>query len=128
MKKVYKIDDPVYDIPIYFFIGTLSDCGNFIFQKFKVTVNIDEDSLGRFFSFSNPKNRRRVHVIWLPKYIRDIDSHTALSHECLHAAVETLSNRGVPINRDGDEALAYLHEFYYSAFLKKLERKGKKKK
>jgi hypothetical protein len=60
----------------------------------------------------------------MPEYEDCIPDNATLSHECLHASIGTLTFHGVKIDQDNDEALTYLHAFYYLQFLNKLNKKS----
>jgi hypothetical protein len=55
-------------------------------------------------------------VIWLRQF--DIKSLGILCHESIHAANFVLSYRGIKINQDDDEALAYLAQWIFQECMK----------
>jgi hypothetical protein len=55
-------------------------------------------------------------VIWVEKFnLKELD---ILHHECIHAANFVLSKKGVEIDSENDEALAYLSQFVFRQCMK----------
>ena len=54
-------------------------------------------------------------IIWLKSWSSTLEEHGALVHECIHACMACLEDRGVPLSMQhgGHEALTYLVEDLY---------------
>lgn len=122
MSKIYRVDDKVYGVSIFLCIGTLEEYKAFLLRKFNVELKTNI-SAGKYHALEHSSTGCQAHAIWMPEYDDCIPDNTTLSHECLHAAIGTLSFHGVGFSKDNDEALTYLHAFYYSQFLNKLNKK-----
>ena len=66
------------------------------------------------------------YCIWLPEMNFHTDQYVSLAHECLHAAVHILDDRGVVYDDDAKESLTYTFDDIYGNFLKMLHRFYKK--
>jgi len=125
--KIYKIDDPIYMIPLFICVGKLEEFKKFLLKKYNV-----ESSLGKVAGyFLNLEHDSGINhnVIWLPCYIKNnIYDNMALIHECLHAAMSTMGITNVPVTSENYEALAYLQGFYYAKFLELINKVKKRKK
>jgi hypothetical protein len=80
------------------------------------TVEIDDvkDALGMCDYIVGVKNP--IVIGWFDGEI------ATLVHECVHAAMAVLDDKGVPISRENDEALAYTIDYLF-ATLRKVKRK-----
>ena len=128
MSKIYRVDDPIYNIPLFICIGKLNEYRDFLFKKYKVQPEL-KPSGGYFLNVTNG-NGISHNTIWLPCYKKNnIEDNTSLIHECLHASMHTMGLVNVPVTPENNEATAYLQGFYYSQFLNKLNKtkKGKMK-
>lgn len=48
------------------------------------------------------------HLLWLPNTPITLQENGTLAHEIFHLAVSILINRGIPLNEDTEETVAYL--------------------
>ncbi len=91
----------------------------------KVTTEEEYNSQQEFFGreklggFSSVELKRGGHasVIWIPNWDKTIDIRGTLVHECVHAAVRILHDKGVPIRIENDETLAYLTQYLFKECL-----------
>lgn len=72
---------------------------------------------GECLSVTDGNGSNRIWIVRMDGFEGTVDDVTTLSHECLHTALSILGTHGVNENPPF-EALCYLHEAIYKAFLK----------
>ncbi len=58
-----------------------------------------------------------VSVIWVPEFAITPFQLGILTHECLHACLLTLRERGQGVHTDDHEHLTYFHQFVFERIL-----------
>lgn len=61
-------------------------------------------------------------MMWIGKLPRTSYHRSVLVHECTHACVQLLCLRGIPINSTCDEPLAFLLDYTFMEFDKKMSK------
>ena len=121
MIKIYRIKDNVYGAYPFLCIGSWSDFKMYMYC-FEVDVKQETASAMNFaFEYEDSDN----FCIWLKSFKEtNIISMGHLVHECMHATVAILNSRGIPINKNNEECVAYYQEFLFKGFLSKIRNKN----
>ena len=135
LKKYHKfiINDPILKTEALFVIGCNTKKFIQIMQSYRIASKyykyLDDDStLGTVINI-NLKNKR-FRVVW----VRDKNAPEEIVHEVFHLITGICYDRGIPIIADigngecGDEAAAYLMEYYIKNVFDKLGINNKIKK
>jgi hypothetical protein len=102
--KVVKIFDEVYNTTIVFYHGSGEDIRKDMIKRYEIDVGEMDDAAGIFRAVVNKKTKQDVMVIGIIQ-----KSASTIVHECLHAAVYIMRDRGIPIKKGNNEALCYYH-------------------
>lgn len=102
--KALHVYDPIFKVNFYFFLGMS-------FRKYRNNYKAifgcypeAKDDISGFFSVEE-KHNTPVGCIYAD------DKGSTLMHECLHASVWAATMRGITLNMDTDEIIAYYQEF-----------------
>lgn len=90
-------------------------------EKFEVD---DDENLGGYYSFKKTIPLLNVkRIIWLPSFKNTPLDIGILGHELLHYTIRTLSNKGIRMCPESEEAYTYLFDTTLSTCLKVLLKK-----
>jgi hypothetical protein len=81
---------------------------------------------GRTYSFTD-KKAGRISIILLHQWDGGPRHHAILAHEALHAVIDQFAYRGIPINADNDEPVAYTIEWLIESVLSAIARTTKRR-
>lgn len=122
--KVFKITDPIFKTePL--FIGNCSyqQMTNYLRKNFNIHQDGDAPGImGRMLTFRTAPYR----VVYVKKFAKSGEYLGAMVHEIFHLVTRVCEDKGIPIyshistGECGDEAAAYLLEFYLNNALKKI--------
>jgi len=112
MRKPKRLYDPLFKATYYLCYGWAAKDFNELIQKEakgceKLGPKADEEG-------STIRDDRGVLFVWSLKR-----NPSVFAHECLHAAVFALTDRGIRFSRESDEAFAYTVELLMREGLKK---------
>lgn len=117
--KIFTVPEPVFKTEPLFVLGCTHERLNaYLKQRFKVEAGENIGQLAQMFTFAD---RTPWRVVWS----REISVPIVL-HEVFHLVTRICQDKGVPIlahddhGNCGDEAAAYLFEFFATAVLRKL--------
>lgn len=110
-KNVLHIYDPIYRMNFFYFKGSRKLCNAQAQKLFNVTWNLDKNLSGNFSVYII--GGQEAGLIWAADL-------PALVHECTHATIYTLSDRGVGLIDPKGEAYAYYTAFLYREITRKL--------
>lgn len=71
-----------------------------------------KEKLGGF-SVVTHKDGSHSNVVLINDYDSTIEKQGVLMHECIHAAINILDGKGLPIRLETDEAITYLSGYMY---------------
>lgn len=119
--KIKKIINPIFKTEL----AIIYNCDRKTANKYLVSIKereMDEDDhcLGELIERDDGMGR----VIWLKSFHKDNKTEVSIFiHELFHYVIRLCDNRGIPITArvrgyPGDEAAAYLMEFYFNEFIK----------
>ena len=124
--KPFLIHDECWDADIWVLApGDEPALVAFIKRKFGKDIDRDPQPhfFGRYFCVEEPDGTERAFVMALcfrkPRTTRQL---ATLVHECVHVAHAVLENRGVVINDETAEPLAYLTDSLFSRILNRLNK------
>jgi len=128
--KTFFIEEPVFGSVLNCYVDcTYDEMVEHVGRDEKITLTDeqkkDECHQGVYIWIGNKKTSCRI--IWIEKK----DNLPTIAHECVHAAQHLLNERGIEVDWDNKEVIAYLTEFYFKEFLEKMKepiKKCKKKK
>lgn len=117
--KTFQIEDKIYRTnPLFVTDCTMSELKAYLAKKWRVYIDVDSSCMGSVY-------RRSIEpylIVWVNK---SKDLNTA-AHELFHLTTSICQVKQIPIiaNLDngecGDEAAAYLFEYFFSAYREKI--------
>ena len=125
----FKITDPVLKTePLFILNCSYNELRHYLIKNFNCDVSEESDNggevLGKMITYS--VDPRRV------VYIRDFNFKTEdwgiVAHEIFHLVTRICQDKGIPIvshinpRECGDEAAAYLYEFFFNEFMNKMKK------
>jgi len=122
--KIIKLFDPIYRANLRVMINcSFDDCRKHTLKEFNTELQ-ENNSLanGKAFALSDGS-----YLVWVEKFNWSIDCQGVLVHELLHIAFYVIGDRGIKIDSDEDEALAYYFEYLFNSVWNKLKPKKKSK-
>lgn len=139
MKQIYKIPESIYGDESVLFIGSPQRLKSYLLKHYKYNDISPEEYTGKaaqVIFLIHERDGHACNIVWMPSFAFLTENYSSLAHECVHIAMRRLSDVGIKIERDNDEALAYLVDFYFYKFLSELteeyykneKQKGRKKK
>lgn len=117
MKTKFLIVESVYKVNIHCYVNYSWDEMR---AQVKKDINVDLDTrkdstlFGTYITADD--NDFRSRIMWIKECDWTVSFYSGLAHEMVHIAVEVLDSRGVVIDPQNDEPLAYLTEFFYEHF------------
>jgi hypothetical protein len=118
-EKVIEAYCELYNASAVLFIGSKKKFNKFAQKEFGFKV-AGKDGADGCMSHLASEDGDEVFLIWLNKFDGGADGIGLLSHECVHAALELMDDRGLPISLENEECIAYLSQFFLWKFLKEL--------
>lgn len=98
-KKPYHFYCELFGENFYFFKGfSLKEFKEYMKDAMGIDVFIDKSFMGKFVHARSKDHE--AYCIW-------VDSKEALAHECIHASMRLLYEKGVTVDHENDEILAY---------------------
>ena len=122
MNVHFKVNDPVYGVPLEFFIGEKSRFIDYVRSKYDLTLQRYPMSCGESIILNNHKLKHPVNLIWIETFDWSICSYRVLIHEVIHATLDVMEIRGVEVGRGNNEAVTYYGAYLFGSILKKLEK------
>ena len=124
MKKPLKprhfiIDDNVFRVKVHFWICTKEYFNKVIQNNHSIGVSDIPGSEGNFISLDSDNGT--IYYLWLDSFDNTDDKLGVLNHELLHCAYSILQDRGIDINDETEEVLAYYHTYLFTEAYKKLK-------
>jgi len=119
--KTFTVDDPVYKTePLFVGDCTHAELAGYLRRRFHVEIETSEDCEGTVLTFQQSPWR----VLW----VRRTTELPTLLHELFHLVTAICQERQIPIvahlpnGENGDEAAAYLFEFFARECLRRWKR------
>lgn len=110
---------PIYGSTVRLFIGNAEELQNYLSETFGEYYSIDivnelnlDKCCGKVADLEDCS-----HLIWLPSVPTTFQENGTLAHEIFHLAVSILISRGIPLNEDSEETVAYLIGYLTSKIL-----------
>ena len=125
--KVCKIPEPYYRAVIYLAIDcTADEIVNYCKSHFKAdpVAEVDVDNADGGAIITLTYDCGKLWILWLSKSNDKNNLIPGLAHEIFHLAGRILKDRGIELNVDNDEPMAYLIEYLTAIIMQKV--KGKK--
>ena len=121
LHKIAKIHDPVLGTHTWAMWGcTPQECSDAfdaeVGSSLALFGDMDTDNIQGITGWISNKEGQEVAAI----YVVEKDDFAVLTHECVHAAVEALDQRGIDIRNDRGEILAYYVEFLFTSLRREL--------
>ncbi len=124
IKKKFVIEDDIYKTKVFFFIGYTDE--EFIKSMEKLGVSLkkmSEYTCGTVIRVNDSFSR----AVWIDRFIQNnSEDYGVLVHELFHLITNICQDKQIPIKANiesgecGDEAAAYLLEFYTKKCFEKL--------
>lgn len=130
----FMVVDPVFGGLLNCYIGwSYAD----MLEEIKKTPNIvipkgfdnpehpkDAGSAAVYLNCGNSKGDGRFRVLWLPTCSpSDVEWQGTLLHECVHHGQYLLADRGVAVDHNEPEPMAYYVQFTYQTIVRECKRK-----
>jgi len=111
--KVLRVEDQLYDYELYLYLG-------FSFDKYVKHLS-DKFGIVRegIEGYGETVYVGSQIFIWLNPELDKTNTLGTLVHEAVHAARIVLTNRGMSLDVDNAEGLAYYTDFIFRQFVKK---------
>jgi hypothetical protein len=124
--RCFSISDPVFKTKPMFVLGcSAREAESFLRARYRFEVNISPGSCGTMLTL----DRFPWRVVWCEEYPDTPKSISTLFHEVFHLVVRICGDKGIPIvhhietGECGDEAAAYLFEFFAQECLLRTRRR-----
>jgi hypothetical protein len=118
--KVFTVTESIFKTEPLFVLGcTHEELNRYLRKQFRQDAGLDAGQCGQMFTF----DRAPWRVVWSAK----LDLPVIL-HEVFHLVTRICHDKCIPIrayletNENGDEAAAYLFEFFARAVLRRVKR------
>lgn len=127
----FEIDIPIFNSTIIVSFESFINLRKRLYSEFKIDIdkNVFGGGDGIVIDLENEYQKTGFILLAIDNFYKRIKTKTTytqlyctLVHEVLHATTTILNNRGVPINFENDETIAYLQEFILSEILTKMKR------
>lgn len=124
-----KITDPVFKTePLFILNCSYNELRNYLVKQFNCDVSEESDNhgeiLGKMITYSVAPHR----IVYIKDFNFKTEDWGIVSHEIFHLVTRICQDKGVPIlshienGECGDEAAAYLFEFFFSEFMTKIKK------
>lgn len=124
--KQFIIQIPLYAGKIHFAINcTEEDAVSFFNKKYDIDTECNGYT-GFHIPIQNISNGNWTNLIFIRNFDWCIDDMITVIHELLHASINILDRSGVPINKENQECITYLHDALCGLSFKQLEPAKKK--
>lgn len=126
MKKLseLKLDIPIFNFDIDFRFCKLSKVKDILKNEYDVICSDDLNGAGgACFNLEAEYGISNTLMIAIEDFFDDdqAQSLSILTHECLHAAMMIIANRGMKVNQNNDELVAYLQQYIIKNVIKNLK-------
>lgn len=118
--KTFYLDDKIYGSCINVVIGNYRYFNSHM--KNKYNVKIEEEIINTQDGTTILLDSRNI-IIYIKKIDNSIQSYTTISHEVLHATLDTLQQVGIVLDYENQEVITFFHDYLFRQFLEKI--KGK---
>jgi len=126
-KQTFYVQVPIYNCKVWFYFNSTFGLKDWAKEKFN--VNLDEAfyaGKATAISYDLENAGRPGHLLVAidnpEECCENRDAFISyLVHETLHTAITILENRGIPVNAENDEVLAYLQQFLFENALKEAD-------
>lgn len=105
--KFYKIDNKLLKAPLSLYIGDKD-----LYNKRMVELGFDDCQIDH--QDGNIWFDKKLVVIWFPH----LNNTGVIIHELLHYCFDIYGKKGIPINRENDELMAYMLEYMFNEVMK----------
>ena len=124
MKKKQKarriiIDDNVFMVKLHIYTDCTNECfEKHIERKHNTVIPKVEGAEGNFLSCETDGGT--LYCLWIESFDKTEHKLGVLDHEISHCAYSILTDRGIDINDETEEVLAYYHSYLLTEAYKKL--------
>lgn len=105
-KIVKKFYDEVFKVEVTFLNGHKPEDVNKWFEKNNIEKDDDIDIV-----YDNGglwKTEGHGLILW----VKEFADYYVITHEAVHLVYEIMNNKGIPINRENDEVVSYMVEYW----------------
>ena len=120
MRKVFKINDDVYNASFTLYVGKWNEFRGYIKKMYKYDVGAQIHNGGTSFALVESDGCGRINFVWLPEFNWTIEDMACVVHELTHAAIRIFHARGIKFTTHNHEHYAYYHDYLVGKFLKEL--------
>jgi len=117
----FKINESIYHVPLFIFIGEYSDYQEVLRKKYNLNCTKQLYFGGESKILTQRGNA--ICIIWLPKFdYNNAQNMATLVHELDHTTFYILEHINIPIlDNQSNHAYIYLKEYFLTKALKKLK-------
>lgn len=116
----FEVDDPIYNVPLIFIVGSKEYYKNVVVKKLKYewvnSINCGGESM---LVFDEQKGEANT-IVWIPRLNFSISNYSTIAHEILHATFHTLKMIGIKLDYENQEPINYYFDFLFDGCLAKL--------
>ena len=124
MKQAYRYYNDTYRATIHLFVGSREELDVWLRKSHKLVGEspiININAAGGSFTLNGDTGQTYAHFLWIESFDGEYESIVTLGHECLHAAVKIMHDRGCDmIVGENSDQLNYAKDAIFRPFLKAL--------
>lgn len=111
--KTFDIEDKLFKTSALFIVGCSHETLDIYLNQYRFGSGLNCGQCGQMFTF----DRYPWRVVWVKNRPRDAETFAVLLHEIFHLVTRICQDKGISIKAQvdeglGDEAAAYLYEFF----------------
>lgn len=111
----------LYGSKVTLLIGSREEEREYLNKRYKLKDDeYDPNFVGTTYQLLDSSGRKLGIFVWMPSFNWLISDYTTLCHECVHVAYKIAQNANLPYSTENNENIAYLCDYFFSCFLRKL--------
>ncbi len=130
----FKVDVDLFGMTVDVCLGSYDDTKQYIKDEYNVDVDPEIHFVNTDGVLIDLEKDYKVccSIVLAIKNFRDVlrddlpYAVNLITHECLHAATTIMDNRGIPVNVENDEVIAYIQSYLVQKIMENLEEIGVK--
>lgn len=117
--KAFTLYEKAWKADITFCVGPLDELKKYWDKRLKGNIDFSMyyDADGTASKLVGEKNNNTYRFLWIEKFRKNKPyDHGLLAHEAVHLGIQILEDKGIKVNLENEEALAYLVDRIVSYF------------